>query len=530
MADEVDGIVYRAESFLAIGQTDRADTLVRGALAQDPADGRLLLTLTKVLTAQRRWTDVVACARATLAADANLLSAHILMAAAAHQLDDPLLVAEQAGIVLAHHPTNAVALMYLALSETWNRTDEGRARARRLYRLAIEHSSGGTPWIITRSADIELHLGASSEAERLIDDGLTRYPTDPDLLTAKAALDSTETEAAFGILSGLLASSPADPFLRGRFDALVARRRRRFLVLLWLLPASLATGLTFLDGGWRFAWCVLILVVGFFAGASRLATNERLPEHYRAELRSYTPWRLATRIGSRVAVVCLVLGGLQLAGGLAVGAWLLLVSALGWLASRAANLVKERAAARLADEEIAASQPSTSQPSALQPGPMWLALARGRWERSITTPVLLVPFAVVALVPVDAAEHRAAGAVVGLIASIVGLASITESLRWKPARLTGRFVAPRRALVTVMALLLATLFVVSGGTLVEATADWSEAKPPSQAPDTEVTIPPDFFDETTPGPTVSVPPLEIPRIDVPDLPRLEPPPSEIPPG
>ena len=363
MADPVDGVVYRAESFLTVGQIDRAETLLRTELAQRPDDAALLLTLAKVFEARRRWPDVVSTATAALEANPNSLTARMIIAWAAHQVGDRDLMKHHLDVVLSHRPEQPTALMYLALHNSPDRSAAGKERTRALVGQALQHG-GGDPWFTVMAAKIEAYLGRASEARRLVDDGLAQNPTNAQLLTLKSEL-ATSPDESIDIVSGLLAVSPSDVALRVRFESLIAARRRAMLVMLWLAPALVALGVALIDDT-RVGWMLGVAFAAFSVWGTKLKSYKALPAGYRAELDGRAPWRVAMRRGGRTAATFGVVGGFFLALGFAPAAWALVIATLGWVATRVATVTHERRVAADADAELALMSAGGS--SAADPG------------------------------------------------------------------------------------------------------------------------------------------------------------------
>lgn len=523
MAEVIEGTVYRAESYLALGQIDRADDLVRATLTQHPRDPQLLLALTKVLEHQGRWAEVISAAEATLEADPQLLSPRLMIAWAAYKQGDARLMREQVAIVLEHRPDNPQALMYLAIAEAGNWTPEGRERVRGLYRLSLEKSGGGTPWLVAMAAALEVSLNNQAEAATLIDGGLERFPTDSTLLSSKADLSLTSTDQSVSILEGLLAESPTDPSLRGRLNGLLSRRRRRMLVGLWLVPLLLSASVTLLDGWWRASAVTVIFVLGFLALCVRMSDIQKMSPANRALVGSRARWRVVTRVAGRVSVVSTVIGGLLLASDVAVGGWMLLVSVIGWSCARAASLMYEKADARQLDQELSAVDVTPGDGSGVA-GPTTTALAHGRRVQALVTPLLLAPAVLVAVsLMADESIHPSAFTLAA-IACLVALMSVAESIGWKRSTLGRRPVLWRVGRVVVPVVFFSAFFVVAVGGLVDATEQTDRDAPPnSPAPTAPARDPDDIVeqlqdmqDRPVPVPTFSVPSFEIP-----DLPSLD---------
>lgn len=483
MSEDVDSVVYRAESLLALGRTDQADELVRGALAHQPDEPALLLQLTRILEAQRRWPEVVSCAEAVLAVRPGLVEAQVLLAWSAYRLDRWDLMDEHLAAALARQPQNPSALMCLALGGLRDRSPAGRERVREHYRLALEHS-GGAAWYVVQAAEIEVWLGRSATARTLVDDALERFPTDEDLLVMKANLSATPSEQSLGIVKGLLAASPTDTRLRALFDTLVARQRRRLLAMLWLSPALVGLGVMLLDGGWLALWVALVLVAGVLVWCVRTAALQGLPPAVQAELASTAPWRRVTRSCSRLSAWVGAIGGTVLAGGAVTGAWLAVVAVLLWVATRLASLVHERSQARRADAETAAAGAGTGRGAALEPGRHLRDLAAGRRDQAPVTAVLLVPFVVLALVPMTAPVDEAGRATLGIATAVVALLAYAEAWATTVPAPAGRprsTLGPGRALLGTVLLtvlpvgLMGWLLVSSVRTLLAATVAWAGA-------------------------------------------------------
>lgn len=524
MADPLAGVVYRAESYLAVGQVDRADTLLRDELAQRPDEPALLLTLAKVFQARRQWPEVARTAIAALEANPDSLNARMMVAWAAYQVGDRTLMKEHLDVVLTHRPDHPTALMYLALHGEPDHSAAGKKRTRAIYRSALEHG-GGDPWYFLMAAKIEVRLADSAEARRLVDAGLAENPTDTDLLQMKAGLATTSIEESMGIVSGLLASSPADPALRARYDALVAARRRAVLSMLWLAPVGVALAIAFLGGPFRTGALVAVGAASFTVWGVRNASLQALPPAYQAELASRAPWRVAVRAGGRAAAALTILGGILLALEVVVGAWALVLAAGGWTVARLASLGHERRVAATADNDLAVLQPGImgSADDRRRTGPATRAVETLRWRHAATTPLLLVPLCVVGLIPAGTFDETdAARAAVGMIAAIVGLTAIAAvvPLIGEPGRRS--VTAWRVVRLTVPAVLLSLVLLVGLANLVWVTQGWASGQSPApiEEPTTPATIPPGYFDDLESP--VPMPTFTIPEFDLPSIPPLEP--------
>ncbi|PSL37851.1 hypothetical protein CLV49_1458 [Labedella gwakjiensis] len=522
MADETDpveGVVYRAESFLAVGQVDRAETLVRDELGRRPGDANLLLMLAKIYEARRMWPEVISTAHATLEANPNSLTAHMMLAWAGYQVGDRDLMKRSLDEVLTHRPDQPTALMYLALHNAPDRTTAGRERTRSLIAQSLQNG-GGNPWYTMMAAKLEVFLGRTAEARKLVDDGLAQNPTDPQLLTLKADL-ATDNAESMDIVSGLLATSPADASLRSRFDGLVAARRRALLSMLWLAPAFVALGVGLVSGGFRLSWMIGVAAASFTVWGARLQAVRKLPPLYRAELDSNAPWRVATRLGGRASALLTVVGGVLLATGVAPAAWLLVAATLCWVVTRFASLAQERRKAAEVDAEAAAMTEGTSA-SGRTLGPATRSVARQRWARAITTPLLLIPGFVFGLIPAGPPdEGSTARAAVGLISAIVALTALAEAVPWVrvPGRKAATFWGALRVAVPGFFVVVALLIALAN--LVAATSAWSAGRPasPGEGPSSPATIPPGYFDDLeSPSP---LPSLDIPDFDIPTIPPFD---------
>lgn len=528
MAGEVEGVVYRADAFLEVGQVDRAETIVRDALGQWPGDAALLLALAKVMEARRLWPEVVETATAALEADPNSLTARMMIAWAAHRTGDRDLMKQHLDVVLHHRPDHPTALMYLALHSTADRSSAGKTRTRELVARSLQNGDG-RPWFTVVAANIEVSLGRSAEARRLVDDGLAQYPTDESLLKLKADLVSTSADESLGIVGNLLAMSPADASLRFRYDSLVAGRRRTLLTMLWLAPALVALGIGFLDGGLRVAWLLAVAFAAFSYWGLRTKTYGALPAGYRAQLDSSAPWRVATRVGGRSSALLTVIGGVILAAGAALGAWLLIAAALGWVVTRFASFAHERRTSAAADAETDTPAHEADGGETTRPwGQATRSLARDRWRRALTTPLLLIPFFIVGILPLGASPGAAGAALgaVGVIAVIVALQSQIEAAPWALRLVPRRDYVWLLLRVAIVGVVLLGTLVGSAVNLVSGTTGSSNGDPsaPLEEPTTPATVPPDFFDRDSPSPipTFDFPDIDIPDIDIPTTPPVDP--------
>jgi tetratricopeptide (TPR) repeat protein len=523
-ADPVAGVVYRAESYLAVGQVERAETLVRDELGRRPDDASLLLMLAKIYEARGMWPEVISTARATLEANPDSLTSHMMLAWAGHQVGDRDLMKRSLDEVLEHRPDQPTALMYLALHNAPDRSKAGIERTRALIARSLEHG-GGDPWYTMMAAQLEVFLGRRSEARRLVDAGLAQNPLDAQLLKLKADL-AIDNDESMGILTGLLASSPADASLRARFDALVAARRRALLSMLWLAPALIALGVGLTSGGLRVSWLIGVAAASFTVWGTRLRTVKALPAPYRAELDSTVPWRVATRVGGRMSASLTLLGCYLLVIGVAPGAWLLVLATLGWVVTRLASLAKERRVAAEIDAQ-AAAMAGAEPADARSGGPAVRAVARGRWSRAVTTPLLVIPGCVFGLIPAGPPdEGSTARAALGLIAAIVGLTSLVEATPWIRERGKASATAWRVVRLGVPAVLLTLVALVSLANLVSASGAWQPVRTstPSDEPTSPAIIPPGYFDDLeSPSP---LPTFDIPDFHFPSIPPLDVPPTD----
>lgn len=525
MAQTADEVAVHAQAYLSIGQTDRAADLLERALAEDPDDLGLLLTLAKTRSAQGRWAEAVEVARAAVAVDAVSPAARLVLAEAALRLGDTVLTAEQAEVVLARRPEDPTALLLLAASGADDRSPAGRALTRERSRRAL--SSGDEPWMIAMAARLETHAGKVSEARRLVSAGLERHPTDDGLLRARLDLASEPSDETVAVVEDLLAASPTDPDLHFRYLALVAQRRRRRLTALWAAPVATALGLTVLDGAWRFVWVALVLVLGLGSALGGLRESQGVPAPVRAGLALGGPWEWAERAAVRIGSLAVVLGSLVLAGGVPAGAVLLVVASGCWVVARAVQLRRERRSARDADaatRPVVGGTPSQAEDrttAGSPPGPATVSVAADRRFQALATPVLLLPVAALSLLPASTPEDLAARAALGLVAAVVALTAVTESVGWGPLPTVRRTAVVQRSVVVVLAVAAAVLLVPSADRMGQATAEWTRENPSTRdvGPTGEVrpTVPPSSL---TPAPSpsisVTVPDLSV-LTDLPDL-------------
>lgn len=518
-ADPIGGVVYKAESFMAVGQVDRAETLLRGELGRHPDDSSLLLTLAKVFESRGQWPDVVSTAAAALESNPNSLNARMTLAIAGYQLDDYELMKRSLDEVLEHRPDQPTALMYLAFfHESTDRSSAGRERARALSRRALEYG-GGDPWYTVTAARLERRVGSSAEARTLVDSGLEQFPTNAALLQLKTEFSSTTIDESMGIVGGLLASSPTDPALRARFEALISMRRRRLLSMLWLAPALVGLVIAFTGGPFRIGGLVAIAAASFTVWGVRNSSIEALPPVYRQEFASNAPWRVATRSGGRFSALTTFIGGVLLAFEVAAGAWLLVFSVVGWIVARFAGLSHERRSAAASDAELAARRTGDVDAAPAR-RPADDAVREGRWDRLFTTPIFLIPFCIIGLIPPGApGEDGAARAATGIIAAIVGLMSVVEAAPWfRTAPRAPVTTAWRILRLAVPGVLLSLVLVGSALNLSAATGGRTIER--TEQPSTPATIPPGYFDDLeSPSP---FPTLDIPDFDVPTIPPLDP--------
>lgn len=512
MAQTAEEVAYRAQAYLSIGQTDRAADLVQTALADAPEDLGLLLTLAKTRSAQGRWAEAVEVARSAVAVDADAVPARLVLAEAALRLGDTALTAEQSEVVLARRPEDPTALLLLAASGADDRSAAGRALTRERYRLAL--SVGDAPWMVAMAARLEAHVGQVSEARRLVEAGLERFPTDDGLMQARLDLEPDPTEESLTVVADLLAASPTDPSLRFRYLALVAQRRRRRLAALWVAPVVTALGLTVLEGPWRFVWVAVVLFLGLGTALGGVRDAQGVPAPVRADLALRTPWDIVERGLLRLGAFAVTLGALVLAGGETAGAAMLVLAALGWVGARAAQRHRERRSAHETDD---ATRPPDSRVSvtaarrgAADAGPATVSVAAGRRLQALVTPVILSPLAVLSLLPASTPEDLAARATLGVVAAIVALTAILDSIGWGRLPTVRRTALVQRSVVAVFAVAAALLLVHSAGRLAEARALQVQEEPSPGG----TTVP-------TPGPTpsISVPVPDLSGIT--DLPELD---------
>lgn len=516
MPQNAEEAAFRAQAYLSIGQADRAADLVQDALTDDPDDLGLLLTLAKARSAQGLWAEAVEVARAGVAVDADSTAARLLLADAALRLGDTALTAEQSGVVLAQRPENPTALLLLAASGADDRSADGRALTRERYRRAL--SSGDEPWMVAMAARLEAHVGQVSEARRLVTSGLERHPTDEGLLRSRLDLDSDSSEDSFAAVADLLAASPTDPDLRFRYLALVAQRRRRHLTALWAAPVASALGLTVLEGAWRFVWAAVVLLLGLGAVLGAVRSAQGVPAPVRAQLALSRPWGTVERAVLRLGSFAVVVGSLLLAGSVPTGAVVLVLATLCWVVARGAQRHRERRSAREADDDRGAPHAThsgaagDSAPGAGAPGPATVSVAAGRRVQALVTPVLLLPVAALSLLPATSSDDLAARATLGLVAAVVALTAVVESVGWGRLPTVRRVAAVQRTVVAFLAVAALVLLVPSAGQLGRATAEWvrenpsqRDGGPGGQSP---VTVPPGRL---TPAPAPSI------SVTVPDL-------------
>jgi tetratricopeptide (TPR) repeat protein len=509
---DVASIVHRATAMRELGRLDRADQMIRDALAQDPTEPALLLALSRVLGDQQRWDEAIDAAEAALATTDDPAPAHVEIAHAATRTGRWPLVEEHATAVLQESPGEPIALVHLAVAVAHtDRSSEGRERFRSLYREAFARTGGGTPWSTAVAVWLERTAGSSAEARHLIDAGLERWPTDRWLLGQKADLDGTSGTQSIEIYEGLLADRPDDALVRARYDDAVRRRMLGLHAVLWVVPVVTAVGVVVTDGGWRTLWTVGTLVLLALWGSAAFSIRSKLPEPVLDAREAPGPRRSATRWGRRFAVVCGVAGTLALGADAAVGAYLLVFALVGWLVVRLVEGLDARRAARADDDQLAPPRPTDdpARESHRAPGTMVAAALRRRRSSAIWVPVELVPLYVFALWPeaTGSLDDRIGRGVVGVVAAVVALVAIAGAVGWDRRRRPAPYIAWRLVQRGVPAVLLATLLVVSGTQLVAAVSRTAEIARSSSGtegrdtPDDDTGVEPDGggSGEVTPG-------------------------------
>lgn len=533
---DVAGIVHRASAMRQLGRLDRADRMIRDALAQDPTEPALLLALSRVLGDQQRWDEAIDAAQAALATTDDPASAHVEIAYAATQTGQWSLVEEHARAVLEESPGEPVALVHLAVAVAHtDRGTEGRERFRGLYREAFARTGGGTPWSTAVAVWLERTAGSSVEAIHLVDAGLERWPTDRWLLGQKADLASSGTQS-IEIYEGLLADRPDDTLVRARYDDAVRRRMLGLHAVLWVLPVVSAVGVVVTDGGWRALWTVGALVLLVLWGSAAFSVRSKLPETVRTARDAPGSRRSATRWGRRFAVACGTAGTLALGADAAFGAYLLVTALVGWLVVRLVEGLHARRAARADDEQLRpqSTTDEAGQEARRAPGTMVAAALRRHRSAAVLVPVELVPLFVFALWPEapGALDDRIGRGVVGVVAAVVALVAIAESVGWDRRHRPALTIAWRLVQRGVPAVVLASLLVVSGAQLVAAVSRTAELERSSGTggqvtPDGDT----DGGESADPAPDPLVPSPNIPRpspsididFDIPTFPPIVPP-------
>jgi tetratricopeptide (TPR) repeat protein len=541
VTEQSDAVIYRAESYLELGQVERADELLQTAFTQDPENATILLRLAQVRERQQRWSEVIDCAQSALALQPNSTFARLLIAGSARQVSDLVLMREQVDAVLAQQPRNALGLMYLAILESSDRTPEGKARVRALYAQSLEYSDGGTPWLIRSAAHLEEFMQDRPAALALLDSGLERFPTDSKLLAAKASSTRTPLPQKLSILEGLLASSPTDPDLRAPFSSLLFDRRRAAYSVLWQAPLILTTSFVFLDGWWRLLG---LLPVGLLWWAVWNPARQKswMSPVMRSIARPRRRWRGIVRVSTYISAASAAVGGALLGADLAVGAWLIAVALLGWVVVRVELLGHEKAEARQIDTEIVALLPEPpSEAGTPRPldettyAPTSMKVRDGRRGFRILAVVLLFPFAGVAGIALSDSPTNVAAYALGLVVSVVATTMIIEPMqwRWQWEGLLGRIILMYLPVTFYVGLLVGML-----GGLVAVTVHGEDAFPtpnPVQAPEQQLKTPegepktPEEVEELmdrldSPAPSsVPVPTFTFPTFDIPTLPPAAPP-------
>jgi tetratricopeptide (TPR) repeat protein len=541
---DVTGIVHRATAMRELGRLDRADQMIRDALAQDPTEPTLLLALSRVLGDQQRWDEAIDAAEAALATTDDPAPAHVEIAYAATRTGRWSLVEEHATAVLHESPGEPIALMHLAaaIAHT-DRGTEGRERFRSLYREAFARTGGGTPWTTAVAVWLERTAGSAAEAGHLVDAGLERWPTDRWLLGQKADLAGTTGTQTIEIYESLLADRPDDALIRARYDDAVRRRMLGLHAVLWVVPVVTAVGVVVTDGGWRTLWTVGTLVLLALWGSAAFSIRRKLPEPVLHARDAPGLRRSATRWGRRLAVACGIAGTLALGADAAFGAYLLVIALVGWLVVRLVEGLHARHAARADDDQLAPPHPTdeTAQESRRAPGTMVAAALRRHRSSAIWVPVKLVPLYVFALWPeaTNALDDRTGRGIIGVVAAVVALVAIAEAVGWDRRR-PAPYVAWRLVQRGIPAVLLATLLIVSGTQLVAAVSRTAELKRPSSGTERQLTpdsdsdtgVEPDNEEESggaTPGGLMPGPsrPSPTPSIDInfniPTIPPIVPP-------
>ena len=130
MIDE-SAVLFQAGSYSSIGQHDRAITLLTEALAEEPENPRLLLSLADRYLDARRLVEAEDAATSALAADPTSVAAQLTLAWIHFQRGRAALMVELVEKALSRDPQNASAHLYVAIGLAFGRGTRSRIADRK---------------------------------------------------------------------------------------------------------------------------------------------------------------------------------------------------------------------------------------------------------------------------------------------------------------------------------------------------------------------------------------------------------------
>ncbi len=504
---DADGALFKARSFIDLGQPQRAVDVLSEALRHDPDHVDMLAVLSRgyLLSGDDEAATEAATASQT-AAGRPVLQAMIVLINVAHHRNDYHQVCELSRSVVAQWPDAPNGHIWYALGLTRLAvTDADRATVRRALATALQVGER-SPDLLLNGAWIESRFGQREACLAYADEGLQADPSNADLLKLRAWAVKDSVYSA-KVMMGILAIDPMDTEASRSLEATVRPRRLRLVRLLFLAPFLLAVAVLVPPTGPRAAAVVLVVTFLLLRALPHVRFLRDLPAAYvrarwRGQGRTLLTSALLVLVGTALfAVDVPVVGPFVMAAGLA--GW-------GW--------ATVHTVARTARDE---PDGSDSQELVLR--------AHAGWMRSVAVQATVVGgfawlFGHEFLSRVDAGAVAAPAFTIMLLAAVavVTCAVVLARIGLQRAR-SGSVVR-----AVVLGIVAAGLGVVSATGVVQSTtgdqAGRYEDLPPAErlcyrGNCRDLPTVPTF----TPRPAITVPSIEIPTFEPPEIPNLDPP-------
>jgi tetratricopeptide (TPR) repeat protein len=232
--------LFQAQSFIDVGQPQRAADVLTRALRDEPERPDLLSVLSRAYVRVGDDDQALRAAHASqTAAGRPVLQAMLVLATVAHRRNDHREVCELARTITTKWPDEPYGHAWYALGLTrLATTDVQRATVRQAMATALDLGQR-TPTLLRNAAWIESRFGQREACLAYVDEGLATDPSNADLLKLRAWAVKDATYRAT-VMLGILAIDPMDNEASTSLEREVEPRLEGLHRLLFVAPFLLA--------------------------------------------------------------------------------------------------------------------------------------------------------------------------------------------------------------------------------------------------------------------------------------------------